>query len=73
MAWTGHLVSFSIIRCLIALLRPVDAHAEAIMIYSQASTWGSLCLTALCWGAGLQDFSAQSVNVEIQQAAPPPP
>lgn len=48
MAWTGHLVSFSIIRCLIALLRPVDAHAEAIMIYSQASTWGSLCLTALC-------------------------
>lgn len=28
MVWTGHLVSFSIIRCLIALLRPVDARGQ---------------------------------------------
>lgn len=47
MAWTG-LVSFSIIRCLIALLRPVDARAKAIMIYSQASAWGSVRLTTPC-------------------------
>ena len=48
MAWTG-LVSFSIIRCLIAPLRPVDASAEVIMIYSQAATWGSLGLKASFW------------------------
>lgn len=40
------LVSFSIIRCLIALRRPVDASAEVIMIYSQAPEWGSPLLLA---------------------------
>lgn len=45
MAWT-RLVSFSIIRCLIALLRPVDACAEVIMIYSQAAVRGSPLLLA---------------------------
>ena len=39
LVWTG-LVSFSIIRYLIALLRPVDACAEVIMIYSQLPPGG---------------------------------
>lgn len=70
MAWT-RLVSFSIIRCLIALLRPVDACAEVIMIYSQAAVRGSPLLLAspvLLEGRAI-GFSAQFVNEEIQQAA----
>lgn len=56
LVWTG-LASFSIIRCLIALLRPVDACAEVITVYSQAAAWGSLPLIASpavleAWAAG---------------------
>lgn len=67
--WTC-LVSFSVIRCLIAPLGPVDACAAVIMIYSRVAVWGSLLLASSVsldvWAAG---FSAQFVNDEIQQAA----
>lgn len=59
MAWT-RLVSFSIIRCLIALLRPVDACAEVIMIYSQAEAQRSPLVLA-----SLVSLEAQLVNEEI--------
>lgn len=64
------LVSFSVIRCLIAPLGPVDACAEVIMIYSRAALWEPLLLLASSvglevWAAG---FSAQFVDGEIQRA-----
>lgn len=57
MAWTC-LVFFSTVRCLIALLRPVDASAEVIMIYSQAAAKGLLSWWPLQsrWRAGQEDF-----------------
>lgn len=69
MVWTC-LVSFSIIRCLIAPLGLSMPVPDVIMIYNQAALWGSLLLASLValnvWAAG---FSAQFVNNEIQQAA----
>lgn len=67
--WTC-LVSFSVIRCLIAPLGPVDACAAVIMIYSRAAVWGSLLLaSSVSLGIWAAAFSAQFVNDEIQQAA----
>ena len=70
--WTC-LVSFSIIRCLIAPPGPVDACAAVIMIYSQPVAWGSLLLaSSVTLDLGLQDFSARFVNDDTQEAASVP-
>lgn len=63
--------SFSIIRCLMAPLRPVDACAEVIMIYNQATSWGSPAhgLSRLLD----QKAFGQFVSTENPQAVPPPP
>lgn len=69
MVWT-RLVSFSIIRCLIAPLGLSMPVPGVIMIYNQAALWGSLLpassVALNVWAAG---FSAQFVNNELQQAA----